>query len=451
MSEKNINPVVNKIDFDENTAEPIIVEVPEKEIIKQEAQQEKQAKALEKENIKAENSKKSQGEQLYMANVGISKEEEKKINKRQKFFALACKLFFVVFIIAALGITFYNDFFGKGQKPVSWEDISLKITQNWQWLFAVLLALLACYVTKAIKLAVVCKPLTGKFHFKTCFETAIIGHYYNYVTPLAVGGQPFEIYHLSKHGVGGGAAAALPIATYVLNQFAYVIIGIVFIIMLKFNTLGINLKLLSQFTPAFMAMATIGLILCLVVPTMVIIFSLMPRVGATLVRFVMFIGGKLRIIKNPKLATYKTIKNVISNARCLKNMMKHPVASITCFLVSFMEHFASASISFFTLMMFGFYPNFLSENFFLSWLQIVQLSIMLTYSVSFIPTPGNAGAADLSFGLLFGLGLDTGLTFTATIAWRFFGFYSFIIIGFVFTTIKKRFDVKREKRLHSIN
>ncbi|MBQ7924256.1 MAG: flippase-like domain-containing protein, partial [Clostridia bacterium] len=79
-----------------------------------------------------------------------------------------------------------------------------------------------CFVLKGAKLSVFCKSMTGKFHFKTCFETGIIGHYYNNVTPLAVGGRPFEIYHLSKHGVRGGVATSLPIATFFLNQFAFV-------------------------------------------------------------------------------------------------------------------------------------------------------------------------------------------------------------------------------------
>ena len=71
--------------------------------------------------------------------------------------------------------------------------------------------------------------------------------------------------------------------------------------------------------------------------------------------------------------------------------------------------------------------------------------MILFASVSFIPTPGNSGAADLSFFLIFDAGLYAGLAFPAMATWRLFCFYSYIIIGFIFATLKKRSDSKKEK------
>ena len=71
----------------------------------------------------------------------------------------------------------------------------------------------------------------------------------------------------------------------------------------------------------------------------------------------------------------------------------------------------------------------------------MQLSFILYAGISFIPTPGNSGAADLSFYLLFSVGVPfMGLAFSAMVLWRILSFYSYIIIGFVFTTVTHKKD-----------
>ncbi len=442
--EKKETTIVNKIEIDENTAEPVIVEVSDKDVIEAALKSDAEKTKIKKADFFEETkSAKSVGKQMVMNGLGLSKKENENINKRQKLFKTLFTVLFIIFVVGVLIFTFYKDFFGREEKFPTWGEMKGILSEGWKYFLFALLALFLCYLFKALKLSILCKPLSGKFHFKTCFETGIIGHYYNYVTPLAVGGQPFEIYHLSKHGVHGGVASSLPIATYVLNQFAFVIIGIVFMIMFKFNTLGTSSQLLSTFPITFTVMAIVGLSLCFVTPFLILLFCLMPRVGATLVHWVVFIGAKLKIIKNPKKTTYKFVKNIVNNTQCLKKIFTKPIPALLCFIMSFAEHIAAASIAYFALKTFGFVSG--ETNVVLEWIQIVQLIMMLTFAISFIPTPGNAGAADLSFYLLFNASLAAGLAFPAMMLWRLMGFYSFIVIGFLFATLKKRSDKKKER------
>ncbi len=119
--------------------------------------------------------------------------------------------------------------------------------------------------------------------------------------------------------------------------------------------------------------------------------------------------------------------------------------------MSFGEQLSLCSIAYFTLKFFGF--DWSSRTGFTEWLQVVQLCFILYAAISFIPTPGNSGAADLSFYLLFdtGLGLSGtnvygGLAFPAMIVWRFLSFYSFIIIGFIHTAIARKRKQKNCRR-----
>ena len=374
------------------------------------------------------------GKQIVMQRI-LGFKHYNSVAKRQKIFKIIVTSIFITFVLAVLGFTFYKDFFAHdtNKVTVSWEGLIGNFEHTWFYLLFAIFALFCSYLFKGTKLAVICKSQTGKSHFKTCFETGIIGHYYNNVTPWAVGGQPFEIYHLSKHGVHGGVAASMPIIAFFLSQLAFVILGIVSFFLLATNALGIEEEFIKDFPTVFNIFAVIGLVACIAAPAFVLLSSLFPRAGATITSSIATLGGKLRIVKNPKLARYKSMKTMVHTSSCIKKFAKSPLALAASFALSLGETLAQCSIAYFTLKLFG-YDN-LNARGIVEWLQIVQLSIILYASISVIPTPGNSGAADLSFYALFAVGVKyAGLAFTAMVLWRIISYYSYIIIGFIFTT-----------------
>lgn len=440
MRKKKEQTIYNKIEFDEKTAEPVIVEVPAKDVPDN---SETKANELPPEKTEFKNSYGKQIELSTYTRNRFKYNEETSINKRQKIFKNVFYVLFIVLIVGVLAYTAYNDF-GSGKELPSWSEVANTLGSCWFYVIFALLALFFCYFFKGIKLSMFCKEMTGKWHFKTCMETGVIGLYYNNVTPLAVGGQPFEIYHLSKHGVHGGVASSLPIATFFLNQLAFVVLGIISLVLFGSNAFGTDDKLLAVIpSNVISVVAIIGLVLCIFVPSLTIIFSIFPRIGYWLVSVTVGIGGKLKILKNPRLTGMKFIKTVVHNSKCIKKMATNVPVFILAFLASICEHLALWSIAYFSLRFFGFD---LPANGFTEWLQIMQLCSILYAAISFIPTPGNSGAADLSFYLLFETGVAAGYAFPAMLTWRFLSFYSTIIIGFVFTSVKKRADKKAALR-----
>ncbi|MBE7090110.1 MAG: flippase-like domain-containing protein [Clostridiales bacterium] len=431
-------PVISKIEIDKKTAEPVLVEVPLDEIPQtveettDVAVPEKKKKKRSKEEF-----------QLEMPEVGFV--DNSSISKKQKLFKNICMIAFVVLVVGVLAFTFYNDFLAPGEDKTfpSWSEILGVFGNYWYFLILAFVAIFGCYFFKGAKLSVMCKALTGKAHFKTCIETGIIGTYYNNVTPLAVGGQPFEIYHLSKHGVHGGVASSMPIATFFLNQFAFVILSVISIIFMQTNVLGVPESVLAEFstvTTVLTTLAIIGSVLCIFVPGLVIMFSIMPRTCSKLVHFVFWLGGKLRLVRNPKVLEFKVMKTVIQNAKCIKIIASRPLVFLSMLLLSFLEQFANVSIAFFTLKFFGFNIGVVGIR---EWLIVSQFCFILYSSISFVPTPGNSGAADLSFYLLFNIGLISGFSFPAMLVWRCLSFYFHLLFGFVFTTYKRKSDHKK--------
>ena len=427
---------IHKIEVDSKTSEPKIVGIEEEYDLNAVAEEAIQQTEAEK------NNQSSIGKQLVMTRILGLQQYDKSVDKRQKVFKRIISVVFILFVVGVLAFTFYKDFFAPdtNKKAVSSiVDVLDNFAETWYYLIFAVVALALAIILKGLKLSVICKSQTNKWHFKTCLETGIIGHYYNNVTPLAVGGQPFEIYHLSKHGVHGGVAASMPIIAFFFSQFAFVALGITALVFFNGNVLNVQPEFITQIPAVFNVLAIIGLIGCISMPALVMLFSLLPRIGATIVKWFTRLGGKLKIIKDPKKTEYKTLKTVVHNSVCIKRFAKNPVALLSTIIISIGETFAQCSIAYFTLKLFG-YDNPDARGI-LEWLQILQLTIILYASISFIPTPGNSGAADLSFYLLFAVGVQfAGLAFPAMVLWRILSFYSYIIIGFIFTTVSHKKD-----------
>lgn len=439
MDNKKQNPVVSKIEIDEKTAEPTIVEVSAKSLEKQAKKEAKisqsHQKAIDEANKRAEKAMNMKSSQIMLGKL----DDNDNISKRQKVFKKVVSAVFIVFIVGVLIYTFLSDFvFSDKKDMVSWSEVGKILGKNWYFILCALLSMSLILVFKGLKHSFLCRNLTGKWHLKTCMETATLGLYYNNITPLAVGGQPFEIYYLSKHGVGGGIAASLPIITFFLNQLAMVVLGLISLMLLPLNSLNQTLNMVPA---TITVMAVIGLICCLAVPGMTILFSASPKIGSKLVSFVMMLGGKLKLVKNPKITTFKTMRNVIQNSRCIKKVAATPWLFALEFLLSIGEALALTSTSYFTLRFFGWDSPV--HGGFVEWVLVLQLCFILYSAISFIPTPGNSGGAELSFSLIFSSTLSAGLVFPAMMTWRIVSYYSFIIIGFIFLNAKKRSDKRK--------
>lgn len=437
---KQTKATFKKIEIDENTAEPVIVDINQKDYEKLVKLPDKSVTTLD--GVKLDEVTIDNAGKQTVINKIVGLGEDNSVSKRQRMLKRITSVVFILLVVGVLGYTFYNDFFASGE-TISWSNILTVLSSTWFYILFALVALGFLFFFKGFKLSFLCKCLTGKFRFKICMQTAVIGHYYNNITPLAAGGQPFEIYHLSKNGINGGVGAALPISTFFMNQLAFVVLSIISLALLPKSQ---AISDVSGFLPATISvMAIIGILCCFFVPSLTIIFSIFPRLGALLIKFVIWLGSKLRVIKNPAKTKFSVLRTVINNSRCLTITLKRPYILITSFLLSVCENLANCSIAYFTLRFFGL--NLHVQNGFIEWMLVVQLCFILYSAISFIPTPGNSGAADLSFYLLFKQGLNRGVNaagtaFPALLTWRVLSYYSLILVGFIFVKANKRKEKK---------
>lgn len=452
---KEDKTIITKIEIDENN-KPSLVSMPSSKVDLPETDYAEISEKLNEENSVSELSptidlkkeqrqfRKELGRQMFMSQV-VKLETDKTIDKRKRILK---NIFSILFVIIAVGVLVYtalNDIFGR-KEEFSWETILQTISNNAIYIVYALIALFFCFALKGLNFSITSKALTKRFRFKTCFETAIVEHYYNNVTPLAMGGQSFAIFHLTKHGYDGGTASSMTISTFFMHQLGFVVVGIFSLLSLSptFNLFNIQPNAYDSFgLELIKSAAFLGLFFCMIMPVLVILFAIFPRVCAGLVGVILRLGEKLKLVKNAKVTTHKTLKGVVKNSKCLKKLGTNPLVFLSAFIVSVLEQFANGAVAFFILSFFGYTWT---QDPFIAYIGIVQVCVLVSSAVSFIPTPGNTGAADLTFYEIFKSGLARGLAFPAMFLWRIFSYYSFLLVGFIFVILKRKSDRKKEAR-----
>lgn len=323
--------------------------------------------------------------------------------RRKKHYKQFLTILFVIANIAIILWTASQEFSGKNN--VKFSEVELRW---WLLIPAILLFLLAVYA-ECRKYSMLLRDLTGIKNFKLSRQTVLLGRYYDNITPAAVGGQPFQILHMKRGGVPGEYATMVPIIGFVTTQLAFVVLGILTILF------GANIVI----SPVTYAASYFGLILYAFLPVMILFFALTPKTAKKLTHSVMFFLHKIHLIKNITKSEEKAFGEIEKYSKCIKKVLGNKKLFWKTMGLSFVYQFGIISIPFFVISAFGGGISYLAAT---------MTTITIMAAVAFVPTPGNAGAAEGSFYLVFS-SLSSGYTFWAMLTWRFFSYYAFIALG----------------------
>ncbi len=347
-------------------------------------------------------------------------------NKKKSKKNLILTLLLLAFNIGIIIYIAYTSFVGVDG---SMYDQSIAVFNLWKKNFkylAIALALpLVAVWAESMKFAILTRHRTGVWNFRLGLRTTIMGKYYDNVTPMSSGGQPFQIYYLNKDGVPLGTATSFPFISFFLNQLALVIITVAIMIYLRFADLG---SVDATFN-AIKVIAYIGLVFSIIVPVAIIGVSIWPKLTKKIANFIVKVMGKLKFIRHQERhanTIYKTLDDYQTTMSQFKNKQSMGILLI-CFFFSFIYKFALMSVPYFVIRGCGVTPNYF---------EIFALTVLITVSVAIIPTPGNSGAAELTFqsifkGALLSAGLGAAFTFWNMLLWRVCVYYMFIILGII--------------------
>lgn len=341
----------------------------------------------------------------------------KKKKSWKKIFGI---VLFIILNVTVIALTAANEF-GNSDSAAELSDVDLKW---WLLIPAALLFVLATlaniykYVLMMRKSFEAGKRPKNSQIWRMAWQVVMLGKYYDNITPAAIGGQPFQIYYMHKDtGLSSGHATSIPIFGMIAGQIGFLILAVPCFVV----------GTLTGFRPALMTLAWIGLLFYAFWPVMVAGVSYFPKQTTKFLQFLTKILAKIRIVKNREEALTKIENEVKEYAKSVDMILKTRGLFVNTILLSVLYQAAIIAIPFFVLTAFGGNVGFLG---------CFMTTLAVTSSVYFVPTPGNAGAAEGTFYVVFSA-LSTGYVFWAMLVWRFFSYYIYILIGPLIYILKK--------------
>lgn len=391
--------------------------------------EEKAAKAQAKAEAKAKN--RAEADELLREAMAETPDNASDAPEKPKGSSkLAKRIGLVLFILingAVIWFTASNEFSGDAP-PIQ------KFTfTNILFLIGGILCLAVVLLCETFKYMLMMKHLGEKVNFRHAFATAALGKYYDCITPSGAGGQPFQIYYMHSNGYSNGASSAMPLSGFFTMQFGFVILAIFAFIFgnSAFNATGLT---------GIKITAYIGAFAYTLVPLMIIISGVAPKIAMKIVAAFVRLGAFLHIVKKPNHVIMRSVRSLNNYSVNIKKITKDRVLLVKLLVLSVIFQLAMCSMPFFAVRMFD------GD---LGYFEALFMCIFIQSAVSLIPTPGNAGAAEGSFYMVFS-SLGTAGTFWAMLIWRLLCYYSFIIIGVLiygYNALMKLIAKRREAEL----
>lgn len=319
---------------------------------------------------------------------------------------------FILINVAVIAITATAEF-GNSSNAAKLSEVKM----DWWYLIPAVVCFLVAITCEIRKYYIMMREMTPnrnqfdrKHARKVARRTVLLGKYYDNVTPAAVGGQPFQIYYMHKNGkLPSGPATTIPIVAMVSGQIGFLIIAAVCFL---FGSLSID-------NAALIATACFGLLFYAFWPVMIVIATFLPKATKELIGIGVKFLARIKLVKNKQRAIKKTEYEVDEYAKSVKMILKTKGLFMKTVLLSVAFNGLVAVIPFFVLTAFGGRVDFLP---------CFVTTVAVTSAVYFVPTPGNAGAAEGTFFVVFSA-LSQGYVFWAMMVWRFFSYYIYIILG----------------------
>jgi uncharacterized protein (TIRG00374 family) len=348
-------------------------------------------------------------------------ESEEAVRKKKKKKRLGHFLF-ILLNVAVIGVTAYIEF--GTNKTVSPKDM---LDVNMRYLLLVLGCFLVCIASETAKYVLIIRHSTGVTSLREGFMVAIIGKYYDFITPLSAGGQPFQAIYLVRRGVETGTATAIPIAGFLTRHAAFISVALV--VLIFGGSVTGNSTLLIP--------AIFGLVCVTLVPLAILFFGLAPSVTEKIIHWIVCFLFKMKLLKDPDGREEIIIKDLHSYIGSMATIFNGKSMFLKVFLLSLAFELGMDSMPYFVLRAFGNSLTFIS---------VFRSCVFIYLCISFIPTPGNSGAAEGSFYALFSV-LGQGNIFWAMLIWRLFSYYSFLLVGLFTISRTTRKNINPENDL----
>lgn len=248
-------------------------------------------------------------------------------------------------------------------------------------------------------------------------KIAMMGFYYNLVTPFASGSQPMQIYALNKYDINLSKSIAIVTNKTVLFQTVVTIYSAVIIFL--------NIEVLKNELPSMLVLMSIGMIMNIVSLLGGMLILLTPNTMKIIVKVIVNILYILNIFKSLNKKIHTINKFIDEYSYSIKLFIKNKKALFLSIILTIIQLTVFFSISYCV------YKAFNLNG--LSLFDVLALQVFLYMSVSPIPTPGNVGANEVAFLTIFSNVFPGKIIGYSVFLYSIYVYYFLVVVCGLFT------------------
>ena len=299
---------------------------------------------------------------------------------------------------------------------------------NLQWLYACFGCLFLYWLTDAFLLNDITSYMYKRESFLHSLKIGVLGLYFGALTPFATGGQPMQVVYMRRRRMPIGTATCIVGVKFVVYELSLCTLFIAAILvygerlyvdysgMFWFSMLGFVVNASAVF---FIIMTLVNKVL-------------VARMGNAVIRFF----AKLKIIRKEQKALLNFERTIEDYHIAAEYIAHHRLRALGSFVISVINLLFYFAIPYFIYCAFG-TPGGKGL------IDIIALQAFLYVAISFVPTPGSAGAAEGGFHVIFSGIFGSGAVFAPMLIWRFLQYYLVLIVGSVIVVFDEVFAIRR--------
>jgi len=286
-------------------------------------------------------------------------------------------------------------------------------------------AYLGVSTVDSLRLLLVSRRCRYPVSLRNCLLNSFVGAFFAHITPLAMGGQPFQIVHLSYHGMTKQIATNIIFSRFVVNAMLLVLLLII--------GLPVVIGIFGSITGLAILFYT-GLLVSIIFALFFLLVLIQPRIVSWLssylahTRLGRFFG---RTIKHPDWQQDFEVwtRELRVEIRFLWSK------GLGTMLVDILLNVVDLLLLAFAL----WYPlvKLVDPN--ISFIQVLVIYNAVWQVVFYIPSPGASGGLEGMFTLVFStLTGKAEMTLVAIVVWRFSTYYLSLVPGILLSSIAFR-------------
>lgn len=253
--------------------------------------------------------------------------------------------------------------------------------------------------------------------FWLAVKVTMIGQYYSNITPMATGGQPVQLYVLKDDNISMSNGTAILISKFLLFQVGVTVYSLCSVIY--------KIKLLTGYHNSVSVFIAAGLLLNILMLSSIILIAFNQQILLKLCKEAFNLLHNLHLIKDAEKLMDKTEKFISEYKESISKLKEDYRFTIKMYAVTFIQLTVFFSTTFFVYKSFNLNGSTITD--------IICLQSFLYMAVSFIPTPGTAGASEVGFMLLLGHLFPANILSAALLLWRGISYYFSLIFSGLFS------------------